>query len=178
MIRKRIDDIIALRTERQFVPGLLLGMYAMIMLSLIMANMTVAIFDDWNLDPYKGLITIYWFIVGTLTFGKLVIICHIQMFNLLSKITQGIINKSTMRYYKKHKKDPPTLDKFSKYQYKIFGWWWRFNPELRKKMLICIVLCWFCYAIFARTELAEWFADIIIVMSQVIIWDTLNTNRT
>ena len=83
MIRKRIDDIIALRTERQFVPGLLLGMYAMIMLSLIMANMTVAIFDDWNLDPYKGLITIYWFIVGTLTFGKLVIICHIQMFNLL-----------------------------------------------------------------------------------------------
>ena len=167
MIRKRIDDIIALRTERQFVPGLLLGMYAMIMLSLIMANMTIAIFDDWDLDPYKGLITIYWFIVGTLTFGKLVIICHIQMFNLLSKVTQGLINKSTMRYYKKHKKDPPTLDKFSKYQYKIFGWWWR-----------CGVLCWFCYAIFARTELAQWFADIIISMSEVGLWDTLNTNNT
>ncbi len=66
-----------------------------------------------------------------------------------------IFNKYTNMYYKKYKKDPPVLDRMSKDTYRIFGWYYKLDPHIRKRLLITMIVLWFSWVILSRTDVID-----------------------
>ena len=167
IIRQRIQDIIDLKKERFFVSGLLLGLYGLLMLSVIMANFTFVflskIENPWLdlLQPVGSLFMIVYFVLFTIAIGKEVVYCHIDIFYQWNRLTMWMLNKYTSRYYKKHKKDPPYLDRMSKSQFKILGWYYKLDPTMRKRLLISMCVMWFAWIILTRTDAISGAADLL-----------------
>ena len=67
-------------------------------------------------------------------------------------LTKWIMNKYSISYYKKYKKDPPILGFISKIQYKIFSKVMRITPRGKKKIIVSAVSIWAVWFVFGRTD--------------------------
>ena len=70
-------------------------------------------------------------------------------------LTKWIMNKYSISYYKKYKKDPPILGFISKIQYKIFSKVMRITPRGKKKIIVSAVSIWAVWFVFGRTDAVE-----------------------
>ena len=84
--------------------------------------------------------------------GKEIIWCHMMMFRQTDRLFRWMIDRYSLNYYKKHKKDPPVLDKFSKIQYKLFGWFTRLPPKIQKRIKILSIIGWIAYMVISKTS--------------------------
>ena len=91
----------------------------------------------------------------TVIVGKEIIWCHMMIFKQLDHLTKWIINKYSIKYYKKHKKDPPILDIMSKIQYKLFGKFTKMTPRGRKKMVVTAISVWVAWIVLGRTDAVD-----------------------
>ncbi len=157
-IKKRIRDIIQLKKERHFVPGFILGSYGIVMLSTMMAYWTFLFFGKVqnpffdSLMPVGSLFMPMYVAVITIVAGKEIIWCHMMMLRQLDRLTKWIIDKYSMQYFKKHKKDPPIIDLLAKIQYKIFGRVTQMTPKKRKKIVIAAIGVWVAWVVLGRTD--------------------------
>ena len=99
--------------------------------------------------------------VITIIAGKEIIWCHMMIFKQLDNLTKWLINKYSIKYYKKHKKDPPILDIMSKIQYKLFGKFTKMTPRGRKKMIVSAISVWVAWVVLGRTDAVD------IILSEV-----------
>tara|TARA_B110001454_G_C12664225_1_gene410815 strand:- start:295 stop:858 length:564 start_codon:yes stop_codon:yes gene_type:complete len=164
-IKKRIQDILNLKRERHFIPGFILGSYGIVMLSTLMAYWTFLFFGKIENPFFDGLLPVGSLImpgylaVITIIVGKEIIWCHMMIFNQLDRLTKWIMDKYSIYYYKKYKKDAPILEFISKIQYKLFSRVMRITPRGRKKMIFSAISVWIVWIVFGRTDAI----DIIVV---------------
>ena len=107
--RKKIDEILELKKERNFISGMLLGMYGIIMMASMLHIATVRFLGNLDnpilnsLENAGALIIIGYIIAIVFSMGKEIIYLHIRMFDLINKITMWLFYKYTSKYYKKYK---------------------------------------------------------------------------
>ena len=160
-IKKRILDILDLKRERHFIPGFILGFYAITMLSTLMTYWTFLFFGKIEnpffdlLMPYGALFMPTYMILITIIIGKEIIWCHMMILRQVDHLTKWIMNKYSISYYKKYKKDPPFLGFISKIQYKIFSKVMRITPRGKKKIIVSAVSIWAVWFVFGRTDAVE-----------------------
>ena len=82
-----------------------------------------------------------------------------MIFRQLDNLTKWIIDRYSIRYYRKHKKDPPILDIMSKIQYKLFGKFTKMTPRGRKKMIVGAISVWVAWVVFGRTDAVDVILD-------------------
>lgn len=151
--RKKIDEILELKKERNFISGMLLGMYGIIMMASMLHIATVRFLGNLDnpilnsLENAGALIIIGYIVAIVFSMGKEIIYLHIRMFDLINKITMWLFNKYTSKYYKKYKKDPPALDRMSTFQGRYFKWFYRLAPEIRKKVVYTFMVGWLIWAV-------------------------------
>ena len=152
-IKKRIRDIIELKKERHFIPGMMLGSYAIVIFATVMSIWSFMLLGKLDNPFFNGLLPVaslfFPFYVAALTIlaGKEIIWCHMMIFKQTDNLFRKMIDKYSLNYYKKHKKDPPILDKFSKIQYKLFGRFTKLPPKIQKRIKILGIIGWFAYMI-------------------------------
>ena len=152
-IRKRIQDILDLKKERHFVPGFILGSYGIVMMATMMAYWTFLLLGKIENPFFDGLMPVgalfmpAYVAIITVIAGKEIIWCHMMIFKQTDNLFRKMIDKYSLNYYKKHKKDPPILDKFSKIQYKLFGRFTKLPPKIQKRIKILGIIGWFAYMI-------------------------------
>ena len=142
-------------------PGFILGSYGIVMMATMMAYWTFlllgkienAFFD--GLMPVGALFMPAYVAIITVIAGKEVIWCHMMIFKQLDNLTKWLINKYSIKYYKKHKKDPPILDIISKIQYKLFGKFTKMTPRGRKKMMVSAISVWVAWVVLGRTDAVD-----------------------
>jgi len=160
-IKKRIQKILDLKKERHFVPGFILGSYGIMMMATLMAYWTFLLlgkienpFFD-RLIPVGALFMPAYVAIITILAGKEIIWCHMMIFRQLDNLTKWIIDKYSIKYYRKHKKDPPILDIMSKVQYKLFSRFTKMTPRGRKKMVVTAISVWVAWVVLGRTDAIE-----------------------
>ncbi|MDC4231792.1 MAG: hypothetical protein M8319_05650 [Nitrosopumilus sp.] len=160
-IKKRIQKILELKKERHFVPGFILGSYGIMMMATLMAYWTFLLlakienpFFD-RLIPAGALFMPAYVVIITILAGKEIIWCHMMIFRQLDNLTKWIIDRYSIRYYRKHKKDPPILDIMSKVQYKLFSRFTKMTPRGRKKMVVTAISVWVAWVVLGRTDAIE-----------------------
>tara|TARA_Y100000590_G_C15511262_1_gene935502 strand:- start:90 stop:599 length:510 start_codon:yes stop_codon:yes gene_type:complete len=152
-VKQRIQSIIELKKERHFIPGMMLGSYAIVILATVMSIWSFMFLGKLDNPFFNGLLPVaslfFPFYVAALTIlaGKEIIWCHMMIFKQADNLFRKMIDKYSLNYYKKHKKDPPILDKFSKIQYKLFGRFTRLPPKIQKRIKILGIIGWFAYMI-------------------------------
>tara|TARA_B100001123_G_scaffold352503_1_gene404059 strand:- start:1340 stop:1849 length:510 start_codon:yes stop_codon:yes gene_type:complete len=152
-VKQRIQSIIELKKERHFIPGMMLGSYAIVILATVMSIWSFMFLGKLDNPFFNGLLPVaslfFPFYVAALTIlaGKEIIWCHMMIFKQTDNLFRKMIDKYSLNYYKKHKKDPPILDKFSKIQYKLFGRFTRLPPKIQKRIKILGIIGWFAYMI-------------------------------
>ena len=152
-VKQRIQSIIELKKERHFIPGMILGSYAIVILATVMSIWSFMFLGKLDNPFFNGLLPVaslfFPFYVAALTIlaGKEIIWCHMMIFKQADNLFRKMIDKYSLNYYKKHKKDPPILDKFSKIQYKLFGRFTRLPPKIQKRIKILGIIGWFAYMI-------------------------------
>lgn len=152
-VKQRIQSIIELKKERHFIPGMILGSYAIVILATVMSIWSFMFLGKLDNPFFNGLLPVaslfFPFYVAALTIlaGKEIIWCHMMIFKQTDNLFRKMIDKYSLNYYKKHKKDPPILDKFSKIQYKLFGRFTRLPPKIQKRIKILGIIGWFAYMI-------------------------------
>ena len=162
-IRKRIQDIIDHKKERHFVPGFILGSYGIVMMATLMAYWTFLLLGKIENPFFDGLMPVgalfmpAYVAVITIIAGKEIIWCHMMIFKQLDHLTKWIIDRYSINYFKKHKKDPPILDIFAKIQYKLFGKFMHITPRSRKKIIITAITVWVAWVVFVRIEITDYF---------------------
>jgi hypothetical protein len=160
-IRKRIQDILDLKKERHFVPGFILGSYGIVMMATLMAYWTFLLLGKIENPFFDGLIPVgalfmpAYVAIITVIVGKEIIWCHMMIFRQLDNLTKWLINKYSIKYYKKHKKDPPILDIMSRVQYKLFGKFTKMTPRGRKKMVVTAISVWVAWVVLGRTDAVD-----------------------
>ncbi len=165
-IKKRVRQIIELKKERHFVPGFILGSYGIVMLSTLMTYSTFLFFGKVqnpffdSLMPVGSLFMPLYTALITIVVGKEIIWCHMMIFRQLDRLTKWIIDRYSIRYFKKHKKDPPIIDHLAKIQYKLFGKFTRMTPKGRKKMVITAIGVWVAWVVLGRTDAVELFFEL------------------
>ena len=109
-IKKRIQKILELKKERHFVPGFILGSYGIVMMATLMAYWTFLLlakienpFFD-RLIPAGALFMPAYVVIITILAGKEIIWCHMMIFRQLDNLTKWIIDRYSIRYYRKHKR--------------------------------------------------------------------------
>ena len=75
-----------------------------------------------------------------------------MIFRLIDHITKCIIDNYSIRYFKKHRKDPPVIDFLGKFQYRLFGKFTKMTPRGKKKMMISAISVWIAWVILGRTD--------------------------
>jgi len=110
--------------------------------------------NSWSegVMPYMEL---HWFaviIALTIFAGKEIVEFHMKIFDWLDEKFRKAIDEYSVKYWKKHKKDPPIMDKISKYQNKIFGRFLKMPPKKRRAMLISMVIVYILYMGLMRYE--------------------------
>jgi len=90
--------------------------------------------------------------------GKEVLQFHIRIFNWIDEFVKQLVDKYTLKYWRKYKKDPPIMNHISKWQFKLFGWLYRLDPKRRKALLLSMLVTYGGYMIMVRyvDELALW----------------------
>ena len=152
-VKQRIQSIIELKKERHFIPGMMLGSYAIVILATVMSIwsfMFLGKLDNpffYGLLPVASLFFPFYMAALTILVGKEIIWCHMMIFKQTDNLFRKMIDKYSLNYYKKHKKDPPILDKFSKIQYKLFGRFTKLSPKIQKRIKILGIIGWFAYMI-------------------------------
>ncbi len=152
-VKQRIQSIIELKKERHFIPGMMLGSYAIVILATVMSIWSFMLLGKLDNPFFNGLLPVaslfFPFYVAALTIlaGKEIIWCHMMIFKQTDNLFRKMIDKYSLNYYKKHKKDPPILDKFSKIQYKLFGRFTKLPPKIQKRIKILGIIGWFAYMI-------------------------------
>ena len=160
-IRKRIKAILDLKNERHFVPGFILGSYGIVMIATLMAYWTFLLLSKIENPFFDGLMPMgvlfmpAYVTVITIIAGKEIIWCHMMIFRQLDHLTKWLINRYSIKYYKKHKKDPPVLDIMSKIQYKLFGKFTKMTPRGRKKMIVSAISVWIAWVVLGRTDVMD-----------------------
>ena len=157
-IKKRIRDIIELKKERHFIPGMMLGSYAIVIFATVMSIWRFMLLGKLDNPFFNGLLPVaslfFPFYVAALTIlaGKEIILCHMMIFKQIDELFRKMIDRYSLNYYKKHKKDPPILDKFSKIQYKLFGRFTKLPPKIQKRIKILGIVGWIAYMIINKTS--------------------------
>ena len=157
-VKQRIQSIIELKKQRHFLPGVLLGSYAIVILATVMSLWSFIILGKIDNPFFNGLLPVaslfFPFYVAMIVIfaGKEIIWCHMMMFRQMDKLFRWAIDKYSLNYYKKHKKDPPLLDKFSKIQYKLFGRFTRLPPKMQKRIKISGIIAWIAYMVLNKTS--------------------------
>tara|TARA_Y100001936_G_scaffold133603_1_gene130638 strand:+ start:1709 stop:2269 length:561 start_codon:yes stop_codon:yes gene_type:complete len=160
-IRKRIQAILDLKKERHFVPGFILGSYGIVMLATLMAYGTFLFFGKIQNPFFDSLMPFGWLFMPmyvaliTIIVGREIIWCHMMIFRQLDHLTKWIIDKYSIRYFKKHKKDPPVIDFLAKVQYKLFAKFTKMTPRGRKRMLISAISVWIAWVVLGRTDTVD-----------------------
>jgi len=156
-VKQRIQSIIELKKQRHFLPGVLLGSYAIVILATVMSLWSFIILGKIDNPFFNGLLPVaslfFPFYVAMIVIfaGKEIIWCH-MMFRQMDKLFRWAIDRYSLNYYKKHKKDPPLLDKFSKIQYKLFGRFTRLPPKMQKRIKISGIIAWIAYMVLNKTS--------------------------
>ena len=157
-VKQRIQSIIELKKQRHFLPGVLLGSYAIVILATVMSLWSFVILGKIDNPFFNGLLPVaslfFPFYVAMIVIfaGKEIIWCHMMMFRQMDKLFRWAIDRYSLNYYKKHKKDPPLLDKFSKIQYKLFGRFTRLPPKMQKRIKILGIVGWIAYMTISKTS--------------------------
>ena len=157
-VKKRIHEIIELKKQRHFLPGVLLGSYAIVILATVMSLWSFVILGKIDNPFFNGLLPVaslffpFYVAMITIFVGKEIIWCHMMMFRQMDKLFRWAIDRYSLNYYKKHKKDPPLLDKFSKIQYKLFGRFTRLPPKMQKRIKISGIIAWIAYMVLNKTS--------------------------
>ena len=160
-IIKRIQKILDLKKERHFVHGFILGSYGIVMMATLMAYWTFLLLGKIENPFFDGLMPVgalfmpAYVAIITILAGKEIIWCHMMIFRQLDNLTKWIIDRYSIRYYRKHKKDPPILDIMSKVQYKLFGRFTKMTPRGRRKMIVGAVSVWVAWVVLGRTDAIE-----------------------
>ena len=156
-IKKRIQDIIELKKERHFIPGMMLGSYAIVIFATILSIWSFMLLGKLDNPFFNGLLPVaslfFPFYVAAIVIlvGKEIIWCHMMIFKQIDELFRKMIDRYSLNYYKKHKKDPPILDKFSKIQYKLFGRFTKLPPKIQKRIKILGVIGWIAYMVISKT---------------------------
>ena len=157
-IKKRIQSIIELKKERHFVPAVILGSYAMVIIATVLSIWNFMILGKIDNPFFNGLLPVaslfFPFYVAMIVIfaGREIIWCHMMMFKQTDRLFRWAIDRYSLNYYKKHKKDPPLLDKFSKIQYKLFGRFTRLPPKMQKRIKISGIIVWVAYMVLNKTS--------------------------
>ncbi len=160
-IRKRIQGILDLKKERHFVPGFILGSYGIVMMATLMAYLTFLFFGKIQNPFFDSLMPVGWLFMPmyvaliTIIVGREIIWCHMMIFRQLDHITKWIIDKYSIRYFKKHKKDPPAIDFLAKLQYKLFAKFTKMTPRGRRKIMISAISIWIAWVVLGRTDTVD-----------------------
>jgi hypothetical protein len=157
-VEKRIQGIIELKKQRHFLPGILLGSYAIVILATVMSLWSFIVLGKIDnpffntLLPVASLFFPFYVAMIVIFAGKEIIWCHMMMFKQMDKLFRWAIDRYSLNYYKRHKKDPPLLDKFSKIQYKLFGRFTRLPPKIQKRIKISGIIAWIAYMVLNKTS--------------------------
>ena len=164
-VKKRIQAILDLKRERHFVPGFILGSYGIVMMATLLAYWTFLLLGKIENPFFDGLVPVgalfmpAYVAIITILAGKEIIWCHMMIFRQSDNLTKWIIDRYSIRYYRKHKKDPPILDIMSKIQYKLFGKFTKMTPRGRKKMIVGAISVWVAWVVFGRTDAVDVILD-------------------
>ena len=157
-IKKRIRDIIELKKERHFIPGMMLGSYAIVIFATVMSIWSFMLLGKLDNPFFNGLLPVaslfFPFYVAAIVIlvGKEIIWCHMMIFKQIDELFRKMIDRYSLNYYKKHKKDPPLLDKFSKIQYKLFGRFFKLPPKTQNRIKISGIIAWVAYMVLSKTS--------------------------
>ena len=157
-VKQRIQSIIDLKKQRHFLPGVLLGGYAIVILASVMSIWSFIVLGKIDNPFFNGLLPVAslffpFYVAMIIIFaGKEIIWCHMMMFKQMDKLFKWMIDRYSLNYYKKHKKDPPLLDKFSKIQYKLFGRFLKLPPKTQKRIKILGIAGWIAYMVISKTS--------------------------
>ncbi len=160
-VKKRIQAILDLKRERHFVPGFILGSYGIVMMATLLAYWTFLLLGKIENPFFDGLVPVgalfmpAYVAIITILAGKEIIWCHMMIFRQLDHLTKWLINKYSIKYYMKHKKDPPIIDIMSKIQYKLFGKFTKMTPRGRKKMIVTAISVWIAWVVLGRTDVMD-----------------------
>jgi len=163
-ITYKIREILKLKSEKNFYFALLLGIKFVMMLAAITTYFMIVIMSDLNnswSDSILPYTEIFYFVSVFTIFvmiGKEVLQFHIRIFNWIDEIVKQLVDKYTLKYWRKYKKDPPIMNHISKWQFKLFGWLYRLDPKRRKALLLSMLVTYGGYMIMVRyvDELALW----------------------
>ena len=157
-VKQRIQSIIELKKQRHFIAGVLLGSYAIVILASVMSIWSFIVLGKIDNPFFNGLLPVAslffpFYVAMIIIFaGKEIIWCHMMMFKQMDKLFRWAIDRYSLNYYKKHKKDPPLLDKFSKIQYKLFGRFFKLPPKTQNKIKILGIVGWIAYMVISKTS--------------------------
>ena len=157
-VKQRIQSIIDLKKQRHFLPGVLLGGYAIVILASVMSIWSFIVLGKIDNPFFNGLLPVaslffpFYVAMIVIFVGKEIIWCHMMMFRQMDKLFKWAIDRYSLNYYKKHKKDPPLLDKFSKIQYKLFGRFLKLPPKTQKRIKILGIAGWITYMVISKTS--------------------------
>jgi len=144
LILKRIFAIKDLSKQRNFVPGLILGIKAMVLLSVVLINQTSYFIDILEKTSigfvFVNMNAVFFAYLGVVFVfaGKEIIQIHIILLNKLDLLFRKAIDRYSSRYWKKNRKDPPFLNKISNNS-KIFRILEKIPPRKRRNIMISIV---------------------------------------
>ena len=157
-VKQRIQSIIELKKQRHFLPGVLLGSYAIVILATVMSLWSFVILGKIDNPFFNGLLPVaslffpFYVAMIVIFVGKEIIWCHMMMFRQMDRLFKWAIDRYSLNYYKKHKKDPPLLDKFSKIQYKLFGRFTKLPTKMQKRIKILGIAGWIAYMVISKTS--------------------------
>tara|TARA_B110000438_G_scaffold3908_1_gene3922 strand:- start:15374 stop:15892 length:519 start_codon:yes stop_codon:yes gene_type:complete len=148
----RIKQLLALQNgNKNFYIALLLSIKFMMMIATVATYLAILTLSDidnsWSngVMPYMEL---YWLgaVVSLVIFaGKEIVIFHMKIFDWIDEKFRKAMDQYSLRYWKKHKKDPPVMNWISKYQGKVFGKFLKMPAKKRRAMLISMTICYIFY---------------------------------
>ena len=163
-VKQRIQNIIELKKQRHFTSrSPTWRSYAIVILaSVIMSIWSFILLGKIDNPFFNGLLPVaslflpFYVAMIVIFVGKEIIWCHMMMFAQMDKLFKWMIDRYSLNYYKKHKKDPPLLDKFSKIQYKLFGRFFKLPPKTQKRIKILGIAGWIAYMVISTGQASSW----------------------
>ena len=95
-IKKRIQDIIELKKERHFIPGMMLGSYAIVIFATVMSIWSFMLLGKLDNPFFNGLLPVaslfFPFYVAAIVIlvGKEIIWCHMMIFKQIDELFRKI----------------------------------------------------------------------------------------
>ena len=148
----RIKELLALQNgNKNFYIALLLSIKFMMMCATIATYLAIVMLSDidnsWsnNVMPYMELHWLSVVVMLTIFAGKEIVQFHMRIFDWLDEKFRAAMDQYSLRYWKKHKKDPPVMNWISKYQGKLFGKFLKMPAKKRRAMLISMTIVYIFY---------------------------------